>query len=1649
MRRILALAAGVGGVLIPVLFFAAPSSFASRAMPKTVARSGMQAGLSSNGLAALKQESALGGGYVTMASQTVPALLKQATRLGAHAPGGSISLTLGLRLRNVNNLKRFLRQVQDPKSPVYRHFLTPSEFTAEYGPTPDQVAAVVGFLKHGGITVKGVSPNRILIHTEASAAAYEHAFGIMINDYQLNGRTFFSTADRPRLTTQVAPIVQNVIGLNNAVVLRSFSHVGTRVMSGRSSATNAPPPASSAYYNPAQIATAYEWPSILKSVNGAGVTIAILTADSSGLSADDYNGFWSAFGLPSHTVSVIPVDGDNGSTDGTIETLLDLEWSGAMGPGANENVYVAADPSFGTFIDTFNQFVNDNTAQVMTTSWGAPESSWGRSINTADAIFMQAAAQGISMFAAAGDNGSSDGTRSDYVADYPSSSPYITASNGTELKADVNGNYESETAWSNTGGAVSQYFSEPSWQTGAGVPDNGWRNNSDMALNAGPDYPYLIRYRGNWGAVYGTSAVAPQFAGLFAIGITDNGGVSLGQSNQLIYNDVNAGNYASDFKDVTSGSNGAFDAGPDWDHPTGWGSPRAVSLLSHLGIQGPSGTVEGTVTDASTGAPISGAIVTLTPGGKRTQTDGNGHYSKLVAAGTYTVTASNFGYADQSDPVTVADGSDVEQDFSLGPAQMAKLSGHVTDGSGHGYGLYADIRITTPTFGHVADIWTDPKTGAYSVSLPKGNQYSMSVTPAFDGYKPGSANVTLSRDLTQDFVLPITTACAAPGYNFTLGGLGEDFNGRFPPSGWTVTNNVRGSSVVWNTDGYWGDQNWTGGTGAAATADSNNAANFYSYFGAYDTSLVSPLVDVSMLSANPVLTYSLNYHNYSTDALDVDISVDGGAWNTIQHLTSQNYGGLYDLPGVVQKVQLGPYIPAGTSTIQLRWRYYDLVTGRFSQDWYAEVDDVGIGSCQPVAGGLVYGQVKDGNTGDGVVGAAVTDDQNDSVQTISNPDDPNLPQGSYLLFTPSGARTLTATGKNYTSATAQLSMSHNAVMTQDFVLQAGRIVTNPGTISLHVVVNSQKQMQLAVDNAGQAQSQFKLWTINAPAPATGTQGSGAALQQVHCDRLSAGSLLAQSGTDAHCDTGAATGVVPNDAPWTSIAAYPVPVMDNSVARDPDTGLVYSVGGTDTHSTYAIGYVYDPNTDQWSSIASMPDPVEKPAVAFINGKLYVADGWDSKGNPTAALQIYDPASDTWSTGPDNPNPLGGGASAAVLEGKLYLIGGCPSGIDCGATTVEVYDPGTQSWSSGTDYPNPISWESCGSINDGIYCAGGVSSKQAYADGYAYDPSLEKWTPIAAMPLDLWGSGYVAANGQLLVSGGSSRNGTIITNQGYAYDPNSNSWTALPNSNASVFRAGSACGFYKIGGSAGGGGAPVTSGEVLPGYDDCGKPPSIPWLTVAPESGTVAAGASDSLALTFDGTGQQEFTTSQAYLKLTGNTPYPASIVPIQVTWDPQPVALYTTAGAQPDSVKKGQYVIFLIEVVNMEVQGDGDASQVILNFPLPAGLNYVPQSGAGCSVAARVVTCDMGDLARGDRKAVTLVAHAEQNGTFQAVFTAQSREPQDADYLGQNVNSVSGSVGSSSSGDKNGGIGAVDWPVLGLLAALGLLAGLRRRKMRVS
>lgn len=443
------------------------------------------------------------------------------------------------------------------------------------------------------------------------------------------------------------------------------------------------------------------------------------------------------------------------------------------------------------------------------------------------------------------------------------------------------------------------------------------------------------------------------------------------------------------------------------------------------------GTLSGTVTSAASGSAAAGAQVVIQPGYVDVKTDSSGHYSVQLTAGNYTAEALNYPNSSTAASVTVTGGQTTTQDLSLQAAPKATISGVVQDGgfgngvSAHGWGLYADVGISAAFYGKVGDVFTDPVTGDYDAQLPEGFQYQLAAT-AHSGYRAASPIVgpLTTGNLTKNILLTVDSACDVPGYGNVFG---ETFNGPFfPPSGWTVTNDYSGSPIVWSLNDTYADRNYTGGSGNAATADSNNGAFVYNYYGSYDTSLVTPPIAVSSLPAQPMLTFDLNYQSIN-DSLDVDINPDGSGWVNMAHLTS-NYGALYSLPGATYSIDLNPYV-SGANKFQIRWRYYDLTSG---YDWYAQVDNVGIGSCQMQPGGLVVGEVTNADTGAAINGAAVYDDVGDGTTSFDTSPDPNL-KNLYILFAPSGKRVVTAAG-DYMFGTTKVGVSDNAVTRQDFSL---------------------------------------------------------------------------------------------------------------------------------------------------------------------------------------------------------------------------------------------------------------------------------------------------------------------------------------------------------------------------------------------------------------------------------------------------------------------------------------------------------------------------------------------------------------------------------------------------------------------------------------
>jgi kumamolisin len=262
--------------------------------------------------------------------------------------------------------------------------------------------------------------------------------------------------------------------------------------------------------------------------------------------------------------------------------------AGSIAPEANQKVFFGPNTTQG-FLDAISQAVHDPNVTLISISWGQAESEWTQqALTTYDQMFQDAAALGKTVFVAAGDNGSSDGvTDGQNHVDFPASSPFVVACGGTTLQAS-NGQITSETVWNEqasgngaTGGGVSNSFALPSYQQTSNVPpattSTGGRGVPDVAADADPETGYNVLIDGQNTVIGGTSAVAPLYAGLFALinqTLVAQTKERAGLVQPVLYTNGQA------FQDITQGNNGAFAAGPGWDATTGLGSPNGQQILS-------------------------------------------------------------------------------------------------------------------------------------------------------------------------------------------------------------------------------------------------------------------------------------------------------------------------------------------------------------------------------------------------------------------------------------------------------------------------------------------------------------------------------------------------------------------------------------------------------------------------------------------------------------------------------------------------------------------------------------------------------------------------------------------------------------------------------------------------------------------------------------------------------------------------------------------------------------------------------------------------------------------------------------------------------------------------------------------------------------
>ncbi len=935
---------------------------------------------------------------------------------------------------------------------------------------------------------------------------------------------------------------------------------------------------------------------------------------------------------------------------------------------------------------------------------------------------------------------------------------------------------------------------------------------------------------GDYDSFSGTSMASPHLAGAVAL---------LWSAAPALIGDVEGtrallDEAALDTADTTCGGTAAD------NNVFGEGRLDALALLDSAPI-GDTGTLSGRVTAADTGAPLAGATVVIGGSATRTLTTGtDGTYSVRLVTGDYTATASAFGYVSASSTITVSTDETTTNDFALETAALVTLSGNVADGSGHGWPLYARINVEGPA----PDVWTNPLTGAYSVQLPGDATYSVTAESDYPGYEPTTQQVVLGgADGTEDFAVPVDdSTCTAPGYRFNVSGVTEDFNGTGLPEGWSVEDNL-GNGEVWTFDDPGSRGNLTGGDGNFAVVDSDR----YGGEGSQDTSLVSPVIDMTALTA-PVIGFRQDYDNLG-DSADVDLSIDGGeTWETVLAQSSDARGPREDsvrLPSA-----------AGQSEVQLRFHYYDA-----EYAWWWEVDDVFIGNrtCELIPGGLVLGNVLDARSRQGVVGATVTRLDAPAVAAVSvaTPDDANLKDGFYWMFSElTGPRRFTATARNYQSATKRVSVLADRANGANFRLGSGHLTVSPASVSSTMTLGTRSTTRtVTVTNDGTAPVEAEFTERKGGFVLLGADGrrttaaaisrmDGAPFQRVEAET----SFAAQPSSKPANGTAPPTPADqagPQDAPWTDIADHPTPVLDNrAVYLD---GVAYSIGGTDGFESSTAVNAYDPATLAWSARADLPEPRSATAAGVIGDQIVVTGGWVDS-DTDAATWRYDPASDSWSAGADAPVALSA-SGQAVLDGLLYTVGGCTTG-DClpMSNSVSAYDPASDSWTTLADYPASVAFASCGGIDGQVYCTGGTDENDGTAAGHVYDPGSDSWSPIADAPSDSWGSSYAVANGTLVVNGGIQ--GGDVTNRTFAFAPGDGTWSDLPNSNSVVYRGAASCGFYKIGGDTGGF-SPTGASEMLPGFEDCGTSAAdVEWLSVTPATATLAPGESVVLRITMD-------------------------------------------------------------------------------------------------------------------------------------------------------------------------------------------------------
>lgn len=522
-------------------------------------------------------------GHISKAAKVAPL----AGDLSSNEP---LQLAIGLPLRDPDALQELLKKIYDHSDPLYRHFLSPAEFTARFGPTESDYQTVIEFAKSKGLLVTGTHPNRSLIEVKGTVANIEKAFYVKLhNYYRADGSLFHAPDVEPSVDLDVP--LAHIAGLENSALPRHslIKKTNTNRPSSKSKATALALSGSgpSGNYMGTDFRNAYASGTTL---TGSGQVIASLQLD--GFYAADIAAYESQAGIASNNPMTVLCDGFSGTpsnSDNVSEVSLDIEMQVSMAPAAKIYVYETLQNT-ATWDSLFENLASPPTGIPLATQIS---SSWTWMIDSNIISAMEEyAAQGQSFYQASGDSGAY-GTDPDDNRDGPD----IVLVGGTELTMNGTGaSYSSESTWNwengwaSGGGIMAPLI--PGYQTGISMATNSgsttFRNAPDVSMVA--DDVWVIYYNGDSAAFGGTSCAAPLWAGFTALVNQQAqilGKPVLGFPNPALYDIAKNFNYSGDFNDINDGSNNGsggpiqYSAVTGYDLATGWGSPKP-NLINDL-----------------------------------------------------------------------------------------------------------------------------------------------------------------------------------------------------------------------------------------------------------------------------------------------------------------------------------------------------------------------------------------------------------------------------------------------------------------------------------------------------------------------------------------------------------------------------------------------------------------------------------------------------------------------------------------------------------------------------------------------------------------------------------------------------------------------------------------------------------------------------------------------------------------------------------------------------------------------------------------------------------------------------------------------------------------------------------------------------------